>query len=139
MKNVALVDENDIVQNITEIPDDMVIVEAGKYFLPPGGMRGIELAGDEGAVIGGSYADGSFSPPPATVDNVNAFLLEAMGTFGLERGNSIIKAWPAFTIALGAGNWSVARQVLDAMHQHDTITQEEHDTAAALMSAHNIP
>lgn len=69
----------------------------------------------------------------------NGFLLAAMGALGLERGNALLAAWPTFTVALGAGNWGVARLVIDAATTAETVTSGERDTLVALLDQHGIP
>jgi len=79
------------------------------------------------------------APPPAAPPDVNGFLLAAMGALGLTRGNALLAAWPTFTVALGAGNWGVARLVIDAATTAETVTAEERTTLIALLGQYGIP
>lgn len=73
--NVALIDDTGTVQNIVDIPEEMVLVEPGKFFVPPAGMRAVRLAGDEGAVIGGTYDGERFGPKPSTPEEKIAAMM----------------------------------------------------------------
>jgi len=78
-------------------------------------------------------------PAPAPTPDPNGFLLAAMGALGLARGNTLLTAWPTFTVAIGAANWGVARAVLDAATTDATVTAEERTMLLALFTQYGIP
>jgi len=79
------------------------------------------------------------APTPAARPDPNGFLLAAMGALGLARGNALLAAWPTFTVAIGAGNWGVARLVIDAATAAETVTTDERATLLALLEQYGIP
>ena len=72
---VALVDSDGRVKNVVDVPDEMVIVEPGKFFLPPDNLTPVVVTEDAGAVIGGTYDGERFGPVPTTLeDKIGAML-----------------------------------------------------------------
>jgi hypothetical protein len=107
----------------------------------PEGLEAVAIDHQPGA---GEYWDAQTraiaeAPAPPAPPDVNGFLLAAMAALGLARGNALLAAWPTFTVALGAGNWGVARLVIDAATTAETVTAEERTTLLALLEQYGIP
>jgi hypothetical protein len=77
----------------------------------------------------------SLVPPP----NVNGFLLAIFEALGFDTANRLAASYPIFNIALAAGNWSLAKQVLDAALAAGALTQTQHDNIIQLGIQFNIP
>lgn len=137
----AIVDTDGLVTNVIEWDGET-------EFTAP---EGCALVLDAAAVAspGDRHDSGNFVkqvvPEPTPTPSVNEFLRVAMGSFcpdpvqSLLRGNMVLAAWPTFTRALDAGNWAIARQVLDLALATTSISQQEHDTLETLMTEHDIP
>jgi len=108
-------------------------------------VRPTDAAIDEATYVAEAQAIRDYNvalPPPPGLPappNPNGFLLAALGALGLSRGNALLVAWPTFTVALGAGNWGVARLVIDAATTAGTVTAEERTTLLALLVQYGIP
>ena len=102
------------------------------------GVSGLVTVDADGDPWDGESALIESAPPPPPPD-ANGFLMAAMAALGLARGNALLAAWPTFTVALGAANWTVARTVIDAATQAGSVNGDERATLLALLTEHGIP